>query len=634
MKTEKTPESQRFRDPTRYDVIVIGAGHAGCEAARASARMGMKTLLLTISIDQIAHMSCNPAIGGIAKGHLVKEIDALGGIMALAIDSTGIQFRRLNTKKGPAVRSSRAQADMYAYKDWIRENLESQEHLHIKQGLAEGFLLEEGNGARKIGGIFTQAGEEYIASAVVLASGTFLGGVVHLGETKYHAGRSGEPPANNLSTALAKLGLRMGRLMTCTTPRLDAKTIDFDKMQPQPGDAVPRPFSFRTEKIDRPQINCWITRTDTLTQAVIQENLHRSPMISGVMRGIPPRYCPSIEDKVRHFPERTNHQLFMEPEGARTREIYANGLFTGLPVDIQIQMLQTITGLEEVQIMRPGYAIEYDFVHPTQLGPDLMLRAVPGLFLAGQINGTSGYEEAAAQGILAGINAALTTRGEPPLTLRRDEAYIGVLVDDLVTKGVTEPYRVFTSRAEHRLLLREDNADLRLMEKGHKVGLISDDEIHQLREKDRLVREGLTELEKHRVMIDLTRGPKRGVSLHSALCRSDVFYEDLTRLDPGFVPVQREDVAEQIEIQAKYRGYIARQEAMVEKFRRLDSMIIPEDLDYYALRALSREIKDRLSEVRPGNLGQASRIPGVTPAAVSALMIYLKKGAERGKGKV
>ncbi len=624
MKSEIGSPSPRFRDPTFYDVIVIGAGHAGCEAAWASSRMGLTTLLLTISIDQVAHMSCNPAIGGIAKGHLVKEIDALGGLMAMAIDATGIQFRRLNTKKGPAVRSSRAQADMYLYKTWVRETLEAQDRLHIKQGLVEGFLTDDANGSKKIAGVFTQAGEEYLSDSVVVASGTFLGGMVHVGDTMYPAGRAGEPPAVSLSQSLSGLGLEMGRLMTCTTPRLDAKTIDFRQTRIQPGDPDPRPFSFRTTRIDRDQVPCWITRSNEDTQEIIRKSLHRSPMISGIMKGVPPRYCPSIEDKVRHFPERTNHQIFLEPEGIHTREIYANGFFTGLPVDVQIRMLRTLPGLEEVQIMRPGYAIEYDFVHPVQLGSDLMVKKVPGLFLAGQINGTSGYEEAAAQGMIAGVNAALRARGEGPLVLRRDEAYIGVLVDDLVTKGVTEPYRLFTSRAEHRLHLREDNADLRLMEKGRTLGLITEGEVATLREKVRMIESGLAELEKRKVTVDLGEAPKRGATLKQALRQPEVSYGELAGLNPDFKPVDDTGAAEQIEIQVKYEGYIERQRAMVEKVRRLDGLSIPEDLDYAALGALSREVKDRLAQVRPANLGQASRIPGVTPAAVSALMIYIK----------
>ncbi|UCF30917.1 MAG: tRNA uridine-5-carboxymethylaminomethyl(34) synthesis enzyme MnmG [bacterium] len=616
-----------FRPSTQYDVVVVGGGHAGCEAAMAAARMGLETLLLSISIDQIAQMSCNPAIGGLAKGHVVREIDALGGVMAQAIDATGIQFRRLNTRKGPAVRSSRAQADMLQYKTWMKEKLEGQERLHIKQGLAEGFLMD---GAQVVG-VHTQAGEEFPARTVVVSSGTFLNGMVHIGDTRYAAGRAGEFAAVSLSAALAGLGLRMGRLMTCTTPRLDAKTIDFRPLTPQNGDPDFVPFSFRNHRIERDQVPCWIARTNEKTHRIIADNLDRSPMISGVMTGAPPRYCPSVEDKVRAFPGRTGHRLFLEPEGLSTREIYTNGMFTGLPIDVQLEMLRTIPGLEEVQIMRPGYAIEYDFVHPTQLGPDLQVKSVPGLFLAGQINGTSGYEEAAGQGLVAGINAGLRVKGDPPLVLGRNESYIGVLVDDLVTKGTSEPYRLLTSRAEHRLLLREDNADLRLMDKGHAVGLITAEEAETTKEKARLIEEEIERLGRHRVTVDLGEGaPRQGSLLFDALRQPEVSYRDLTEYNPGFEPAERRDVADQVQIQVKYEGYIRRQEAMVEKMRHLESLRIPEDIDYSSLGAISAEVREKLEGVRPRTLGQASRIPGVTPAAVSALMIYLA-GSNRGR---
>jgi len=620
----KAPDTSYYRHPTSYDVIVIGAGHAGCEAAWVSARMGMITLLMTISIDQVAHMSCNPAVGGLAKGHLVKEIDVLGGLMGMAIDATGIQYRILNTKKGPAVRSSRAQADMYGYKSWVREELESQDGLHIKQGMVEGFLVEEAASEQRVAGVRTQAGEEFLAGAVVVASGTFLNGLVHIGMTNYPAGRAGEFPSVGLSGALAELDISLGRLKTGTTPRLDAKTIDFDVCTPQYGDEVPQPFSFRTERIDREQVPCWITRTNEATHDAIRSGLDRSPLYGGVIQGIGPRYCPSIEDKIVRFPDKVGHHVFLEPEGMHTREYYPNGVSTSLPIDIQIKLLRTIPGLEEVQIMRPGYAIEYDFAHPTQLGADLMVKKVPGLYLAGQINGTSGYEEAGAQGLLAGINASLRVRGEAPFTVGRDEAYMGVMVDDLVTKGVTEPYRLFTSRAEYRLLLREDNADMRLMEKGHALGLINNEEVEHLREKVRLVEEGVRELEKRKVSVALSGGPKQGVLLKQVLKQPEVSYGDLVTFNPDFPALVRSDAARQVEIQVKYEGYIVRQQTLVDKVRRLDELVIPDGLDYSELKALSREIRDRLEDVRPTSLGQASRIPGVTPAAVSALMIYIK----------
>jgi tRNA uridine 5-carboxymethylaminomethyl modification enzyme len=620
-------------DPAACDVIVVGAGHAGCEAASATARMGLSTLLLTLSIDQIAHMSCNPAIGGVGKGQLVREIDALGGLMAKAIDATGIQFRRLNGARGPAVRSSRAQADRHLYKGWMRERLEGTDRLHIRQGMVESFLLDEGPKGRRIAGVRTQTGEEHRALAVVVAAGTFLRGLMHIGLVCSPGGREGEFPAEALSGALSGLGLTLGRLKTGTCPRLDARSIDLTGLARQEGDAEPVPFSFSTGRLERPDLPCWVTRTTAETHRVIREGLDRSPLYTGVISGVGPRYCPSIEDKVHRFPDRASHLVFLEPEGLSTREIYPNGLSTSLPVDVQLAFLRTIPGLEKVEIMRPGYAIEYDFVLPTQLSRALMVKSVPGLFLAGQINGTSGYEEAAAQGLLAGVNAARFVRGESPVTLRRDQAYIGVMVDDLVTQGTAEPYRVFTSRAEHRLLLREDNADLRLRETGFSLGLATSEEAERTREKARQAREGREELERHRVTVDLGEGfPRRGTPLLTALRQSQVVYSDLARLSPGFPPVARPDAAEQIEIEVKYEGYVRRQEALVERMTHLENRPIPADLDYAGLAALSLEIRDKLAAVRPETLGQAARVPGVTPAAVSALMVYLR-GRDQSGGR-
>jgi tRNA uridine 5-carboxymethylaminomethyl modification enzyme len=473
-------------------------------------------------------------------------------------------------------------------------------------------------------GVFTQSGEEFLGSAVVIASGTFLNGLIHVGMTNYAAGRAGEFPSEKLSGRIADLDLSMGRLKTGTTPRLDAKSIDFSRCTPQYGDEIPRPFSFRTDRIERQQIPCWITRTNSHTHEIIRSGLDRSPLFGGVIKGVGPRYCPSIEDKVVRFPDKDSHQIFLEPEGLQTREYYPNGIPTSLPIDIQVKMLRSISGLEDVQIMRPGYAIEYDFVHPTQLGHDLMAKKVEGLYMAGQINGTSGYEEAAAQGQLAGINAALRIRGDQPLVLGRDEAYMGVLVDDLVSKGVSEPYRLFTSRAEHRLLLREDNADLRLMKKGFSIGLITGEDVERLREKEELIRRGVKELGMKKVTVTIPEGPRTGTTLERALRHGTISYADLERLNPEFKPVPHDGAARQIEIQIKYDGYIKRQQALVEKVRRLESMPIPEDIEYQSLKILSKEIRARLSEVRPRNLGQASRIPGVTPAAISALMVFLK----------
>ncbi len=613
-----------------YDIIVVGGGHAGCEACVAAARMGMHTLLLTHNLDTIAFMSCNPAIGGLAKGQLVKEIDALGGLMGRAIDATGIQFRRLNTKKGPAVRSSRAQADRQAYRLWMKHTLETVANLEIKQAAVEKLLVRDG----RVEGVETALGEQFLARAVILTTGTFLNGLIHIGLQCFPAGRLGEAPARGISACLQDLGFALGRLKTGTTPRLDGKTINYAVLEMQQGDPEPIPFSFATEKITTPQVPCYITYTNSTTHAIIREGLDRSPLYTGVIKGIGARYCPSIEDKVMRFSEKERHQIFLEPEGRNTTEVYPNGLATSLPLDIQIRLLRSIRGLEAVEIMRPGYAIEYDYLNPIQLTLTLETKLIDSLFCAGQINGTSGYEEAAAQGLVAGINAALKIAGKPPFILDRSEAYIGVLIDDLVTRGTTEPYRMFTSRAEHRLLLREDNADLRLMEKGYRLGLIEPRAFARVQNKRQEIEKELRRIKETRIQPAaevqewLTRwgsSPLRhAVCLQDLLRRPEIDWRAFKEL-PNYAPRVSDDVLEQVEIQVKYAGYIERQEQMVEKFRRLEQKLLPPDLDYYAVPSLTTEVRQKLNAIRPLSLGQASRISGMTPAALSILMIYLKK---------
>ncbi|OHE61064.1 MAG: tRNA uridine-5-carboxymethylaminomethyl(34) synthesis enzyme MnmG [Thermodesulfovibrio sp. RBG_19FT_COMBO_42_12] len=609
-----------------YDIVVIGAGHAGCEAALASARLGLSTCLFTINLDTIAQMSCNPAIGGLAKGHLVREIDALGGEMAKVTDKAGIQFRMLNMSKGPAVWSLRAQADRVLYRLVMRKVIESQENLDIKQALVEKILTEDG----KVKGVLTSLGIFYGARAVVITTGTFLKGLIHIGFENFSAGRAGEFPSMGLSDSLRELGLKIGRLKTGTPPRLDAKTIDFSKTEPQWGDDPPQSFSHSTEKITNPQLPCYITYTNSETHKIILSNLDRSPLYSGKIKGVGARYCPSIEDKVVRFAERERHQVFLEPEGLDTKEYYANGIPTSLPYDVQIEFVRTIPGLEEAEIMRPGYAIEYDFVFPTQLNHNLETKMINGLFLAGQINGTSGYEEAAAQGLMAGINASLKLRGKEPLILGRHEAYIGVLIDDLITKGTDEPYRMFTSRAEYRLLLRHDNADLRLMDKGYEIGLLDKEVYQRFLEKKRLIDEELQRLKKRRFKLD----ENKSESLEQLLKRPEITYKFIDEVLPSDKPLN-DEIKRQVEIQVKYDGYIIRQMEIAERLKKIEKKKIPEDFNYVTVNGLSKEVLSKLLEVRPTNLGQASRIPGVTPVAVSLLMVTIERSKrERGDKRI
>ncbi|MEZ5534721.1 MAG: tRNA uridine-5-carboxymethylaminomethyl(34) synthesis enzyme MnmG [Thiolinea sp.] len=628
-----------MRYPKSYDVIVIGGGHAGTEAALAAARMGQSTLLLTHNIETIGQMSCNPAIGGIGKGHLVKEIDALGGAMAQAADKGGIQFRILNSRKGPAVRATRAQADRVRYKAAIRAIVEGQDNLDVFQQAADDLLIEGG----RVVGVRTQMGVDFSCATVVLTAGTFLGGKIHIGLENHSGGRAGDPPSIALAARLRELPLRVERLKTGTPARIDARSVDFSQLQEQPGDTPVPVFSFLGKPEDHPpQVSCYITYTNERTHEIIHNGLDRSPLYTGVIDGVGPRYCPSIEDKIVRFADKDRHQIFVEPEGLDTYELYPNGISTSLPFDVQYDFIRSIAGFENAHITRPGYAIEYDFFDPRDLKPTLETKVIEGLFFAGQINGTTGYEEAGAQGLLAGMNAALQVQGRDGWWPRRDQAYIGVMTDDLITNGTQEPYRMFTSRAEHRLLLREDNADLRLTETGCELGLVDDVRWRQFSEKREAIereQQRLHETFLHPKTISAEDSQRvfgdqlsREYRLSELLRRPQVTYAGLMSLQPAAQGADEldEKVAEQVEIQCKYAGYIERQHGEIDKQRRHEETRLPEWLDYADVQGLSNEVRQKLTAQRPATLGQASRIPGMTPAAISLLLVHLKKQSMKG----